>query len=512
MVLFPHLLVHRNLVSVTMCASGFHDTRCFEASRYILKCKEPAPNLDCAAGFWFLDPYLSPVFSACGFARYFLPYAARVRRSAGCAWGLLQPAPGSRRARRARADSVAVAAADARVAYLEAERRRTAYAKSQCAEFRSFIAFTEAARHGVLPSLLELTGEDVRRYLAHRELSGGRTVVHVLGCPDLTTVGARSCSCPSRMKFASLRVLMHKLKAALLEAGVDPHANPVDSREVTMFLKSVRCEQARAGVPTKQALPLSERKLQLLSSHLLLQSQRSPLPLAELLQLKQDRAWILLSTAAAQRNGQMGELLVSSVSYADSLDDSGGGVDRSALLLGYWWGKTIRDGRTHTVRVEADRGAVTCPVSAVEAWVASARAAGWNMDEGYLFSPIRSPLGSRLPGPGSAPRLGLRFTKYLQAMRVWDGETLHSTRSGGTVMRLQAGAPAEAVNSHVGWAVAPSPEGACFPMLEHYSGRAAVSGALGIPASRFSSISPEAYERVSRRPSLNAADRRSFML
>ena len=114
------------------------------------------------------------------------------------------------------------------------------------------------------------------------------------------------------------------------------------------------------------------------------------------------------------------------------------------FLFNFQWGKTMRDGVDHLMTVEYDtRRMTTCPIRAVEQYIAVGTALGRNMTQGYLFPRIsrRPNTGARTRGktPISAPDM----TKALKVHARNSGErtafTTHSFRSGGALTRALAG-------------------------------------------------------------------------
>ena len=104
----------------------------------------------------------------------------------------------------------------------------------------------------------------------------------------------------------------------------------------------------------------------------------------------------------------------------------------------------MRDGADHLMTVEYDTNRMTtCPISAVEQYIAVGTALGWNITQGYLFPRIsqRPNTGALVRGkmPISAPDK----TKALKVHARNAGErtsfTMHSFRLGGALTRALAG-------------------------------------------------------------------------
>ena len=59
------------------------------------------------------------------------------------------------------------------------------------------------------------------------------------------------------------------------------------------------------------------------------------------------------------------------------------------FLFNFQWRKTMRDGADHLMTVEYDtKRMTTCPIRAVEQYIAVGTALGWNITQGYLFPRI----------------------------------------------------------------------------------------------------------------------------
>jgi hypothetical protein len=184
-------------------------------------------------------------------------------------------------------------------------------------------------------------------------------------------------------------------------------------------------------------------------------------------------------------------------------------LQRSALFLNFHWGKTLRDGSKHLVRVERGApGSAACPVIAVSNWVAAARQAGWVLDGGYLFSPIDALDAARGEGPGAQAEANARFVGYLQRWSMWAGETLHGLRGGGAVAhvfsvadQLTRAAAMRETQARVGWAGS--------GMMEHYTAMELMQVAAGARVLRC----PEEYDALDRLPMrAEGEERRAYFL
>ena len=104
----------------------------------------------------------------------------------------------------------------------------------------------------------------------------------------------------------------------------------------------------------------------------------------------------------------------------------------------------MRDGADHLITVEYDTKRITtCPIRAVELYIAVGTALGWNMTQGYLFPRIFRRPNTGTPIRGKTPISAPDMTKALKVHARNAGErttfTMHSFRSGGALTRTLAG-------------------------------------------------------------------------
>ena len=107
-------------------------------------------------------------------------------------------------------------------------------------------------------------------------------------------------------------------------------------------------------------------------------------------------------------------------------------------------GEDIQDGADHPMTVEYHTKRITtCPVRAVEQYIATGTALGWNMTQGYLFPRSSRRPNTRTPIRGKTPTSAPGITKVLKGHARNAGErtalTVHSFRSGGLFTRALAG-------------------------------------------------------------------------
>ena len=395
------------------------------------------------------------------------------------------------------------------VSVLAQEERSSGYVVSAGAEMSRLLAWLPARPDGLPRSVFDVTPILARDFLLYRIVTGGRTVVHGLDCEFTGDPDHKSCGCPIQLKFSSARVLNEKLKSGFSSVDLCGDANPSASPLVMGLLRQVTKYQLRRGVMEAPSQPLLADKARLLSAGLLRLAACPPsgFSVADCLQLRQDRAWLCFAFSSALRHGQLGSTRIHSLIRVDPSDPL------SDLIGNYAWGKTLRSGTRHPVRISRlPSDEVLCPVRAVSQWFRAARATGWDMSKGYLFSPIL-PDGVRSLHPGSAPDMHRRFKGHLARFSTDDGETLHGTRGGAALNLLQSGSSPAQVASHVGWSASASSRGGArssiAPMLQHYTSVSRIEALAGAP---ISSLSVADVRRLQEISSLPAHSRSRYLL
>ena len=103
----------------------------------------------------------------------------------------------------------------------------------------------------------------------------------------------------------------------------------------------------------------------------------------------------------------------------------------------------MRDGADHLMIVEyGTKRITTCPIRAVEQYIAVGTALGWKLTQGYLFPRISRPPNTGAPIRGKTSISAPDMTKALKVHARNAGErtafTMHSFRSGGALTRALA--------------------------------------------------------------------------
>ena len=112
---------------------------------------------------------------------------------------------------------------------------------------------------------------------------------------------------------------------------------------------------------------------------------------------------------------------------------------KEGLLFCHTFGKTLRGSDVHAFAVRRCAALMVCPVNNLFLYVHLSDAMGINLRTGYLFR-VANNKGQIMPDafPGSA--VGNRLKKHLTTLRISDGETMHSFRSGCSITLSLLGA------------------------------------------------------------------------
>ena len=116
----------------------------------------------------------------------------------------------------------------------------------------------------------------------------------------------------------------------------------------------------------------------------------------------------------------------------------------------------MRDGADHLMTVEYDtKRMTTCPIRAVEQYIAVGTALGWNMTQGYLFPRFsrRPNTGAPIRGktPISAPDMAKALKVHVHNARERTAFTMHSFKSGWALTRDLAGEDLPTVMQRAFW-------------------------------------------------------------
>lgn len=303
--------------------------------------------------------------------------------------------------------------------------------------------------------------QDVVDFLCWLDACGdGRTVVHAVQCEAVGTDSLEGCTttagaCATRYSHESLRTnYVSKLTVTFeRELGTEPAwndtlrvGNPVKSELVTQYMAFTRKQQKKAGVLVKQAPVLLHSHLESIITPLTIRLQGSSDP-TERLVLARNIALFTVAFSTTKRGDELTRTLIQRILRLPN---------RCGFLFNFQWGKTLRDGSDHLLTVPYDEKYIsTCPILAIEQFVAVGTHVGWDMSKGYLFPNISVEEKTGQPVRGTKSLTRAQMTSLLKASakaaRVSGDFTMHSFRSGGAVSRSLAGDDLSTVMQRAFW-------------------------------------------------------------
>ena len=315
-----------------------------------------------------------------------------------------------------------IAAFERRKSELLKTRLAMPYQIQKCATWRHFQEFLR--RQPDRPSEDNCSGDQVVNYLISAD-SRGKTIVHSMECKrPLSTL----CSCPVRLAFKTVDSTIGRLRSAFNDLGREGRDNPAAARTVKTYLKDVTNEQLMVGLVPEQAVPVFSGKLRVVSLSILraLQDAKGILRFS----LLRTRAMLLVAMVSLQRGKQLGETRTESIMRFP---------DDQSLLFNYVFGKTLRNGTKHVFGILRSEDAVMCPVTAVDEYVRGAAKLGVKLGGHgrYLFPPCRN--GKVCAGPLKSAQLNEDLKYWLTRCQIFEGETVHGMRSGGSIEKSLSG-------------------------------------------------------------------------
>ena len=326
-------------------------------------------------------------------------------------------------------------------------------------EFEAFEIFVHSRSAGFQRrNVFQATPADVVDFIIYRDMTGdGRTVVHQASCLYRPQSG---CGCPTGLSAESMRGLASKLKTRFYELGccgawnaAEGSGNPADSGLVSMMIRAIREEQAKAGVnimsarrkamlPQKleQLLRAMSAKADALYEDAFKRSKRfsEPLDLSPVLRVMQDAAWFTIQFRALNRGNELQNLRAGGTLI---------GPNSCCVGFQFTFSKVMRLGGSMEFGVQQRAGDPTCPVQNFQKYVQlSSTMFGWDwdMDGAFVFDSFDK-RGNRTNAPVTAGAMNQRFQTYLKSFGMDDTETtgilesLHSLRAGGALELALAG-------------------------------------------------------------------------
>jgi hypothetical protein len=295
-----------------------------------------------------------------------------------------------------------------------------------------------AARVG--KKLHNIEDEDVVDYLIHKDMnSSGRTVVHGDSCPFLGSPDVSNCSdqvlCGHRHQSESLRVgIVEKLRKGFDQLGASGEydsgskmGNPVRSLLVKEYVAFIRREQGLAGVIPDSAVAITRPKLDRLLANLKIQLRA--VKGTKKLKIHQRMAMYAFCFSAIKRWEGAGNVVGANVVRMPN---------NEGLIFNCTWDKTLRFG-SHSFGLKCVKNSKSwCAHCLIDVWACAAKKANIDVNQGLLFPKLRTD-GSISTKRWNAKAMNPILKKDLLSYGLYEGETPHSFRHGGTCDSLKEG-------------------------------------------------------------------------
>ena len=290
--------------------------------------------------------------------------------------------------------------------------------------------------------------QDITRFLVWKDRKG-KTKIHLPACKLFGTKQVGRCTCPTTLSAGTVDNLIGKLRSLFVDLGRGREwnellgiGNPASHPSIKQYLTSIREEQAQARVTPKQATPLFFDKLQRLCLYLrdraFAAGQISP---TQRYLLARDLAFFCLDFFAGDGASDLGRIFTKEIM---ALPDGDG------FLFHHTFGKTLRGKDTNTFMVKKCRDHPFCPVANLRLYVDLCDLMSIDLRDGYLFrSTNKKGAVSSKPFIGST--IANRLSLHLTTLKMHNGETMHSFRSGCSITMSLIGVSPEDVARHVGW-------------------------------------------------------------
>ena len=290
--------------------------------------------------------------------------------------------------------------------------------------------------------IYDLDDQDVLKYLIYKDVDdSGRTVVHKDSCPFLGSASVENCvdqvQCGLRHQSESMRVgIVDKLRKAFEEVGrkgpynsLDQMGDPTRSNLVKEYIIYIRQEQGKAGVFPKGARNMERFKMDKLMDRMQF-TIRGMKRGVRRLKMKERRGMYSFCFTAIKRLAGAGNVIAPNVIRIPN---------NMGHVFNCTWDKTLRMG-THCFGFLCVKDKEPwCAHCIIDEWVEEAKSFGLSFQEGLLFPKL---------DPYRKVKYGLRWVakdltetlkRDLERYNLYQGETPHSFRHGGTVDSLKRG-------------------------------------------------------------------------
>ena len=290
--------------------------------------------------------------------------------------------------------------------------------------------------------IYDIEDKDVLEFLIFKDVNdSGRTVVHGQSCPHLGTSSVQDCvnqvQCGLRHQAESMRVgIVDKLRKAFEEVGrkgpyspIDQMGDPTRSILVKEYLAFIRQEQGKSGVFSRGARNMERFKMDRLMESMWW-TIRSLKRGVRKLKLKERRGMYAFCYTAIKRLAGAGNVIAPNVIRIPN---------NMGHAFNCTWDKTLRMGSHCFGFLCVKDTEKWCAHCIIDDWVLEAKSFGITFVEGLLFPKLDAQGKVKLGLRWIAKDLTETLKRDLERYGLYQGETPHSFRHGGTVDSLKRG-------------------------------------------------------------------------
>ena len=290
--------------------------------------------------------------------------------------------------------------------------------------------------------IYDLDDKDVLRFLIYKDVNdSGRTVVHHYSCPNVGADNVQQCldhvKCGLRHQSESMRVgIIDKLRKAFEDVGrtgpfdsTTQLGDPTRASIVKEYMLYKRQEQGMSGVRSTKARHISKEKMDKFMVNLhgkILGLKKG----VRRLRVKQRRAMYGYCFSVIKRLAGAGHVIAANTVRMPN---------NRGHVFNCTWDKTqIIDSHCFGfLCVKAKEP--WCPHCVIDDWVNEAKTYGMDFSKGLLFPKINNDGTANMKTRWKSKDLTETLKRDLESFHLYEGETPHSFRHGGTVNSLKQG-------------------------------------------------------------------------
>ena len=290
--------------------------------------------------------------------------------------------------------------------------------------------------------IYDIEDSDVLDFLILKDVNGsGRTVVHHRACPRLGSVNHDNCldktRCSSRHTANSMRIgIVQKLRKGFEEVGrkgpYDPSmakGDPTRSKLVQEYIAYKHLEQGESGVKPKSARSMHRIKMDKLMANLKLEI-RGRKGIVKL-RIAERRAMYAFCYSAIKRLFGAGNILAHNTVRMPN---------NAGLVFNVTWDKTLRMDSHCFGFLCVKEVEPWCAHCIIDEWVALAKIMlQLSFQDGLLFPRLNYDGTVKHGKRWRAKDISDSLERDLRRYHLYEGETPHSFRHGGTVDSLKKG-------------------------------------------------------------------------